>query len=195
MKFFVAAFLLFVTASAGAQLSYGPKLGLNLSQVTLSSPAFDGGFRPGFFAGAFANYALGDKFSVQAEALYSSEGGNEKNTVTGDKGHINFSYLQVPLLARYKFTPNFFAEAGPQLGFLLSAKDKYDGEDLDIKQYYKSTDFRFPVGIGYQFDASQMHALTINLRYAFSLSPVNEANVNGDDLKVQVFSVGAAIRF
>lgn len=60
-------------------------------------------------------------------------------------------YLNVPLTARYPFGDGFYGEAGIQPGFLLSAKDKYDGEKDDISDWFKTFDMGIPLGIGYDF--------------------------------------------
>jgi hypothetical protein len=66
-------------------------------------------------------------------------------------GRTNLWYLNVPLVMRYQHSSGFFGEAGIQPGFLLIAKDKYDGESYDYKEYMKSFDLSIPIGVGYEF--------------------------------------------
>lgn len=68
------------------------------------------------------------------------------------KGVTRTWYFNVPLTARYPFADGFYAEAGVQPGFLLSAKDKYDGDSYDVKDWFQTFDLGFPLGIGYDFD-------------------------------------------
>lgn len=64
-------------------------------------------------------------------------------------GKVTATYLIIPLLYSYRNPGGFYAEAGLQPAILLSAKDKYDGESYDYKDYMKSFDLGIPVGAGY----------------------------------------------
>ncbi len=70
------------------------------------------------------------------------------------KGITRLWYLNVPLVTRYEFGNGFFAEAGLQPGFLLSAKDKYGDYSYNYKEYVKTFDLGIPLGIGYEFPNS-----------------------------------------
>jgi hypothetical protein len=59
-------------------------------------------------------------------------------------------------------------EAGPLLGLLLSSKEKYGSQNLDIKEYYNKTDLRVPVGVGHVFPESVCRGLRADIRYSFS---------------------------
>jgi len=60
-------------------------------------------------------------------------------------------YLNFPLLARYPFGSGFYGEAGLQPGILLSAKDKFDGESVNVRDNIKTFDLGIPLGVGYDF--------------------------------------------
>lgn len=64
-------------------------------------------------------------------------------------GSVRLIYLNAPLLANYTTPSGFFAEAGLQPGVLLSARDKYDGNCYNYKDYTNSFDLGVPLGIGY----------------------------------------------
>jgi hypothetical protein len=55
------------------------------------------------------------------------------------------------VVTRYDFGNGFFAEAGLQPGFLLSAKDKFENVSYDYKDYVKTFDLGIPLGVGYEF--------------------------------------------
>ncbi len=136
-----------------------------------------------------------DKVSLQPELILSMQGAEYEDS-DGFDGRFKFNYLNVPVMAKLYVSDGVFVEAGPQVGFLLSAKDEYDsptsGED-DIKDEVKSTDFGANVGLGYQFDSG----LNINARYNFGLSNINDFESPGFDFKNQnnVLSVGVGYRF
>lgn len=132
---------------------FGLKGGLNLAN--LKSKAGDesesGDMKPGFHIGAYANVPLSANFSFNPELLYSGEGAKEEED--GGTAKINLNYLNVPLLVQYNAS-GFYAETGPQLGLLLSAKSKFedDGEeeDVDIKDDLNSTSFSWAIGVGFK---------------------------------------------
>jgi hypothetical protein len=70
----------------------------------------------------------------------------------------------------------FYAEAGVQPGFLLSAKDKYNGNTYDYKDTVNSFDFGIPVGIGYIFK----RRLGLNVRYIFGVYDTGKAENEKD---------------
>lgn len=197
MKYlFSALFFLGLILPAQAQLSYGVKAGLNVTKISFSNDDFKTSFQPGFHLGGLVNYAFNNRFSVQGEVFYSAEGGKEKHISSGNKGNINMGYIQVPVLARIVFAERFFGLAGPQIGILLSAKEKYGaGQKQDIKEYYKTADIRFPIGIGYELPGSVVSGLSLDLRYNFSFSAINKTSVGGATLKHQVISLGAQYKF
>lgn len=62
---------------------------------------------------------------------------------------IKQSYLEIPVMFTYQSNAEkgFFAEGGPYVGFLLSAK----AEDEDVKDNFKSIDAGIGLGLGYDF--------------------------------------------
>lgn len=86
-------------------------------------------------------------------------------------------YLNIPLTARYPFGNGFYGEAGIQPGFLLSAKDKYDGGSYDYKEYLRTFDLSIPLGLGYKFENN----FGLNLRVIPGVTNINSAE--WDDVK------------
>ena len=117
---------------ANAQdVKYGIKGGLNISNFTGDTEGFDFKSKAGFNVGGFVEIKLSEKFSIQPELLYSSQGAKLENIgdyvddvfYTGDI-KFNFSYINVPVMFKYYVAEKFSIEAGPQIGFLVSAKTK-----------------------------------------------------------------------
>lgn len=162
-------FLMFVMAGAFAvaqaqQISYGVKGGLNLSNVG-GEDADGNKAKLGFNAGGFVNVQVAESFSIQPELVFSLQGAK----FDGD-AKVNMSYLNIPVLARYTTQSGFFAETGPQLGFLMSAKSNVDGDKTNVKDYFKKTDFAWALGIGYQTQSN----IGVNARFNFGLSKMDE---------------------
>ncbi len=173
--------------TASAQVSYGPKIGVNISSINVTSKSFKTSVKPGLYFGGFVNYALNPRASFRGELFYSMEGTKEISNI--NSGKINSGYLTLPVLFRYTAASGIFAEAGPQISFLLSNKEKWNGSTNNIKPYYKSSEFRFPIGIGYHFSNS-LQGLSANARYSAGFSPINKVEVGAGDLKNRTFSIG-----
>ena len=112
MKKTMLVIMLFVAVfgRVSAQLTIGPKAGLNISKEYYGIKGVDEDvdFRTGLNAGVFGRYEISDKFDIQAELLYSQQG--YKSTVpladiggiTLTEGYKSLShYLNVPVLLKY----------------------------------------------------------------------------------------------
>src|SRR5690349_9119267 len=114
--FFV--FFSIITHCLCAQIQFGVKAGLNVSDVVINN-SFDPNVEPGFqmkaglHAGFFLSTEVDEKFGFAAELLYSNKGVKAFETV-------NLHYFAVPLLLRYHFHEKFFAEVGPEVSYLIS---------------------------------------------------------------------------
>jgi hypothetical protein len=145
----------------GGNVSLGIKAGASLTNFVGADTkiggtnAFD--YRYGFNAGVFANIGFAKLFAFQPELLYSQKGAKLSNN--SDAG-IRLHYVDVPL-AFHVNTDGFFFEAGPQVGFLVAAKSEAGSVSVDVKNNYKSVDFGYLAGLGYQLK----HGLGVGLRY------------------------------
>ena len=180
--------LLFVFASAltvsQAQVKFGGKAGLNLSNFS-GDDADDSKSKIGFNIGGFAEIPVASSFAVKPELVFSTQGAKSDETTFSDDIKLNLNYLNVPILGKYNSTSGFFAETGPQIGFLLSAKAKAGDEDADVKDAFKSTDFSWAFGLGYEMLES---GFGVNLRYNLGLG--NIAEDDDGSLKNSVFQLG-----
>ncbi len=158
--------LLASTASFAQHFELGVKAGGNISNFTGSSNEDDVKAKTliGFHAGAFVSLFLGNNFAIQPEVLFSTQGAKIEQTGT-DKTDYKLSYINVPVMLKYRFTGGFYVEAGPQIGF--KTNEKVDGTSED---FAKSTDFSVAGGIGYHSPIG----LGIGARYTAGLSKLGD---------------------
>lgn len=181
-------FLLFVCvasfAAANAQVKFGAKAGLNLANL-VGPDVEDNKMKLGFHIGGFANIPLASQFSVQPELVFSAQGAKFEDQ--GDDDKYKLSYLNVPVMFQYNHASGFFAETGPQFGFLLAAKVKSDGNNVDVKDVLKTFDFAWALGAGYKFTEK----VGVDLRWNFGLSkvPENDFKMRNSVLQAGVFYV------
>ncbi len=176
-----------------AQVTFGVKGGVNFA--TLGGDDADElegkKSNTGFYLGGLVNVPISSNFAFQPELVYSANQGAEFRESPLELNY-NFGYLNIPLMLQYR-NSGFIAEAGPQIGFLMSAKIKAtDGtntEEEDIKDQMKSTDFGINLGLGYQFS----NGFGLNARYTFGMANIiDETDV---DIKNRVLSVGVFFNF
>jgi Outer membrane protein beta-barrel domain len=177
---FVAS--LFLLFSAKAQdVHFGIKGGVNVSQLNFEDNSSSDS-KVGLNLGILAHiHTTSRSWAIQPEFLYSMEGARNVGSA-GDTYNLN--YLNVPVLLQYMFDNGFRIEAGPQVGFLLSANIKGNGVTVEDKGY-KSTAFSIPLGLGYLSPSGW----GLDMRYVFGLSNINDI-ANGGTIQSNVFQLG-----
>jgi len=171
-KIILAAIAVMAFGFANAQQTrFGIKGGLNMSTV-VGGDVDNTKSLVGFHVGGFAEIHVVEKFFIQPELLFSTQG-TKFDGDFGNDGDVKLNYLNIPVLGKYYIVDKKFSvEAGPQLGVLLSAK----ADDNDIKDFTRSVDFGFNLGAGYSFTDN----LSINLRYTIGLSPLFDEDIDSE---------------
>lgn len=184
---------------------FGLKAGVNLATLEIDddsqSDPFKTNNKTSFNAGVFANIPIGGTLRFQPEVVYSRQGSKiqyqESNAPLPGSTTVNtefdLHYLNVPLMLQVQTPGGFFVEAGPQIGFLLTAKDDESG--IDIKDELKKTDFGAAAGIGYLSRVG----LGLNARYNFGFSNIYDGEAGNDTdegkYKNRVLSIGLVYHF
>ena len=144
-----------VMTNAGAQKreagewSIIPKVGVNLfkladDKVWLSedgSKYVNSSYKLGFEGGVDIEYMMHDRLGLTVGAMYAMQNEKYNDFHKGEKKagsenlyefskfenmRVNFGFLNVPVKCNVYLTDNFALKAGVQLGFMLSAKFKYN---------------------------------------------------------------------
>jgi len=161
---------IFTFKNTNAQEGLSAKAGLNIVSVKFDYPdtffgvgSFGGSVNEtGFYLGAGYKMPVNDTFSIEPALLLSLV-----NTATS---------LYVPVMGQYHFTDSFYAQAGPQINFLL--EDVEDGAlGIDIA-----------LGAGYNIDKNWY----VEARYGFE---VFRGGDYGEFASINTFSIGAGYRF
>jgi hypothetical protein len=160
-------------ATAHAQIQFGVKAGANLASFT-GDAATGAKSLAGFNGGVYANIPIANSFSFSPEIVYSGQGAKWDATDVTAEYSVHANYLNIPLLAKYTHSSGFNVETGPQIGFLLSAKAKSQGVSADDKSAFKSTDFSWAFGIGYD-----LSSIPVGIEFRYNLGISNIANNNG----------------
>jgi len=182
---------------------FGIKAGMNVSSLSSDGTLDDQGSKIGFNAGLFANIPIAESFSIQPEVLYSQYGDKYDDTnIAGNRISYarHLDYIAVPVMFQYNFVPNFYVEAGPEFGFLVSAKNKLKNEsDNDVINEsgdYKDNLNGFNVGIGLGAGYYFTDNIGITARYVAGVTDIaKDRPESSDAIRNNVFQVGLAYKF
>lgn len=185
-KFFLFFILSGACLASSAQIKYGVKAGANFANF--SGDVEGNKMKIGINAGLFAKVSLTEAISLQPELVLSTQGAKEKYSYEGVsfEAKNNLTYLNIPVLAQYNTASGFYAETGPQFGFLLSAKAKSDEGKQDIKDGLKSIDLAWAFGAGYLTKSN----VGFNARFNLGLSNIADADGSDAKMKNSVIQVG-----
>ena len=173
----------------------GIKAGLNVATVTGDVPD-DVESRAGFHAGIVAEFKVAPNFSIQPELLYSQQGFKYDLAEDGFivATTLKLDYLNLPVLAKYYVIEGFSIEAGPQFGYRLSSKLKYEASGIgnyeaDFEDETNEVDFSLVGGLAYDLPIG----LFFQARYTAGLSKIN--NDNDGSTKNGVFQASVGYKF
>jgi long-subunit fatty acid transport protein len=200
-KIILTVAAVFALSFANAQeTKFGAKVALNIASLT--GDVEDASSLIGFQIGGFAEFKISEKFAIQPELMYSAQGGKLSYSEADYslESDIKLSYLTIPVMAKLYAVPKFSIEFGPQIGFLLSAKEDWTesglggtfSESEDIKDSTESVNFGLNFGAGYDFTEN----LTAGLRYNLGLSNVAKTDAGDNrEIKNSVFLLSVGYKF
>jgi hypothetical protein len=181
-----------IIVSAQKKLGAGIKAGINVAtQVTPGAGEnVEVQSLLGFNGGVTVNYFIIDPVAIQIDVLLSQKGSKWSDPTFSGKDKL--CYLDLPVLVRFQALEFLNVHAGPQFGFLLNANQfPDDGDKMEIKEYYKSTDIGLAVGA----EGNLPYNINLTLRYILGLSTVNtDVFYNVDDWKNNVFQISIGYR-
>ncbi|MCG2791966.1 MAG: PorT family protein [Weeksellaceae bacterium] len=170
------AFAQTTTPTSTAGPKFGIKAGVNVS--SLSGDGYDDTkSKVGFSGGLFMNAPLSEQFSIQPEVMYSQMGskieGKFANTTYSTTRSLD--YITVPVMFQFRATPEFYIEAGPEFGFLVSAKDSDTVGNFSTTNQIDTDNFNtfnLGLGLGLGFDITENFG--VNARYVAGFTDINK---------------------
>lgn len=174
-KFFTLVVLLAtMTVAAQAQVKFGVKGGLNLTNMKFDNSIVDKSNQTGFFIGPTLNFTLPViGLGIDASALYdqrSAEVNDEK---------LKQQSIQIPINLRYGFglgnTASIYIFAGPQFGFNVGdKKTNLVNEALDWRM--KDSSLSANVGLGLML----LNHLQVSANYNIAMGTTGEFDILKD---------------
>lgn len=235
-KFFVAAIAAVCALSVSAQrasdssefsfwdgdqaeqkIVIGPRVGLNVSSVSVSNLELDGDkSKIGFNVGVAVEFPIVRSFYINSGLFYTTKGIKFENSGSDwtEKETWNAGYLELPVYASYRLN---FAEAsqlqinfGPYFAYGINGKVKYESNDEgDVDKYdydlfgvadensdeekagIKRFDCGLGVGLGYTF-----HKIYLGINYQFGLTNIADKKAWGKgEIKNSNFNISIGYNF
>ena len=167
------------------QTMVGVKAGVNIASLS----SFSGRSRISGHGGVFLHHPLNKNICIQPELLFSGEG--QRYYSNAVEHTLALDYLQLPIMIQYYPVDNFYVEAGPQAGILISAQDKVGGLNghSNVKGDFAAAQLALGVGAGVR----ATERILIYGRYNFGLTDATVYDNIVDHS--QVGQIGVAVRF
>lgn len=214
------------------EIKFGAKVGLNISSLRGNYPAEidETKSKIGFHIGGFAEYSINDKFALQPELLLSTQGGSIEvieyygggTYFESFKQTPKLTYINLPIMLKYKVIEKLSIEFGPQIGYLISAKSKWEyvystdpseNETIEVDlindgtytfvgttvQFKPKTNrLDFGLNIGSSYDVTEK--FFVQARYNLGLTVFDKnstagSSTNSWDLKNSVIQISTGYRF
>ena len=133
----IVSLVLLINAGIAQEIHFGPKVGLNLSNVYDSEgEEFEADAKIGLAAGIFVSLPLGSLFGFHPEILFSQKGFKASGSILGSNYTFTrtLNYIDIPLLLAVKPSEMFTIVVGPQYSYLMSKKDVFKNSFLTTEQ-------------------------------------------------------------
>ena len=202
-KLFLTLALGMVAAVGFSQLRWDVKFGMNFSNMTKMD---DSKAITGFTMGVGADYAFNENWAFQPGIMITSKG--YKDEIYDEKFTVRPIYLDIPILAAYKFdiTDNtkFVINAGPYFAIGLGGKTKsgvdgapdekvFDDKNAYGAEYDKRFDFGLQWGLGVEL--GEHYLVNFTAQHGFITPYDFDSDYDGDKPKNMSFAIGVGYRF
>ena len=166
--------ILFVLILFSAEVMYGKfhlgiKVGYNASKLSTSIDSVKANFKSGFQIGAFAR--IGNRFYVQPEVYYITQGGVFTSNTTNWKQNIKIGSIDVPILLGFQIIKGDFVNlrilAGPAASFVVNKSISEGGTSTGpiTTGDLKSVNWSIQAGAGVD-----VWMFTLDVRYQLGLN-------------------------
>lgn len=173
----ITVIMLSISSFYAQTLKFGLKAGLNYANVSGSSVQTDA--ITSYHVGVISEIKVSEKFSVQPELIYSTQGATYKTILQDYKNELG--YISIPVLAKIYLSDSFSLELGPQASFLLNEKNNFSVQD--------SNTFDFAVNGGLSYKVTKNFFLSG--RYGLGLTEIK----TNSNIKNSVLQVSAGFLF
>lgn len=180
--FLTGIFLIAASITTAQHPQFGLKAGVNISKIDIDD-GNDLDSKAGFYLGGLAHIHMTRHFALQPELMFSAQGG-ESGSITAKRNYIN-----MPVLLQYMTNTGFRLQTGPQLGFLVSAKNESGNVSANVKDQLNTADIAWAFGASY----ITRSGFGVDARYNLGFTNMNESET--PKAHNRVWQLGAFYQF
>lgn len=147
---------------------FGAKAGVNFANLVEGDADLRN--RLGINIGAFAHIPISEGIALQPEVSLSGQGYEQR--FAGQEVIFLYDYLIFPVLVDIRLSEGFSFQAGPQIGFNVTAKQKTAGERSSNSHIRDKKNFDFAATGGFQYAFPE--GLIIQARYARGFNDIRD---------------------
>ena len=137
----IASFFIFIDV-AEAQISIGPKVGINIATWTTEGSNTITGFQ----GGVVAQFQLNDEWSVQPELLIDNKGADLANFIPNNPMRYSLNYLTMPVLLGFKVRGITF-RGGAYASALIGSRIEINSKEVPVRdEYFENWDWGLTAG-------------------------------------------------
>ena len=137
------------------QYGYGQRFhagligGLSTSQV--SGDQLSGFNQAGLIAGGFVNSPISEKSSLQMEIIFIQKGSRKPVQPNSNNEYyiLRLSYIEVPLLYKWKASSKLTVEGGPSFGVLVYSQEETERGVYESDPAFRTYEISINVGLNY----------------------------------------------
>lgn len=199
MRFFLLSAILFcfTLVSGQSRLNMGVRGGLNyVNNIFQSSERNLGSeYRLGYHIGIQSKIKLLDQFYLSPEISWNNRGYNNPESYAGpssdliliEETNTHLNYITIPLVVEYRPFEWIGIQMGPEIGYLISAKDKSDTQTIDLLDLWKhfeiiETKNRFDLGLTGGVELRLVSRINLGLRYVHGFTSLFDRTIEVTDL-------------
>jgi opacity protein-like surface antigen len=175
----VVAIAMIMSLQAYSQFNVGVKAGVNYVNVAVPDGFSDNEYRFGYHFGGYARFSFNERISLTGELLYSNKGYKFNEDIANGSGSLHLNYINLPILFGFKPVNKLTILAGPEFGYRLSAKSKFDSQTVDVSDIW---DNKFDFGIAGGINYAITDKIGVELRYVHGLTSIMKDAYLRDDM-------------
>lgn len=145
------------------------------------------GARIGYSAGLTYTQPIYDGLSFEVGANYTLKGARLSNQL---QAHLDYHYLDIPILGKFHLTPQTSLLGGTQASFLINANRNVQGMLTDWNDGLRKLDVAAVIGVDHKISSA------ISLRIKSILGIINSTNASAaSEVKFQNYGIQASVAF
>lgn len=109
-------------------------------------------------------------WGLSVEPGFIRKGWSQSFNSNDPKNKLRLYYLQMPVLSDFYLTDRLYLSVGPEISYLINAKNKYDSNTQDIAEYLHRFELSGMAAIGFRMSET----MSISFRYSHGLTEISE---------------------